>query len=441
MKRLVALLALFAALFVALPASALPPVAHVLPGSFQPNWSSACVLWLRADLGITFVQGPVIATGTSPPAVTFTGSPASSKNSIVLTCTGAGTQTTATFSWTLNGIAQTPFTAAATVALTGTGITANFPVGSYTNTPSADTYTSVVTVSSWADQSGLGNTAAQATAAAQPNFLPTGWPNGKPTLQWTGTSGVYLGTGATVTLGAYSGFVVADTTVGGCLYGHGASTTNGGLSGGRTLGFGAGTGYLYVDGCRRISGTSYHFTNSNQNVTATGSHFTTETVVGQHLWSSTLLTSTPVINTISSDTAIILGSNWTGTTTTTATAGITDSTGTQLRAIVQPNSIAWQTDGNPHALFTQYNGTLASELLSVDGTDQAPYTTIVAGTPGVLTLTDELYVGNCGSGVTSQPTGLIGEVVLYKAAQAAATTMASAITQTRAYSQSFWGTP
>ena len=135
--------------------------------------------WVRSDLGVTLVQGPVVATGTSPPAVTFSGTPSSSSNSIVLTCTGAGTNTTATFSWTLNGVAQTPFTAAATVVLTGTGITATFPVGAYTNTPSADTYTSVVTVSAWADQSGGGHNATQATPIQQFAYLPTGGPNSR----------------------------------------------------------------------------------------------------------------------------------------------------------------------------------------------------------------------------------------------------------------------
>lgn len=140
---------------------------------FDPTQLAGLALWLRADLGVTIVQGPVVATGTTPPAVTFTGTPSSSSNTIVLTCTAAGTQTTATFSWTLNGVAQTPFTAAATVVLPGTGITANFPVGAYTNTPSADTYTSVVTVSAWADQSGTGDAnknVVQATATKQPAF-------------------------------------------------------------------------------------------------------------------------------------------------------------------------------------------------------------------------------------------------------------------------------
>ena len=160
------------------------------PTGFTPKSLPGLVLWLRADQGVTVVQGPVVATGTSPPAVTFSGTPASSSNSIVLTCTGAGTNTTATFSWTLNGIAQTPFTAAATVVLPGTGITATFPAGAYTNTPSADTYTSVVTVSAWADQSGNGNNGSQGTATSQPTYLLSVL-NGHPVLGFL-TAASYL---------------------------------------------------------------------------------------------------------------------------------------------------------------------------------------------------------------------------------------------------------
>lgn len=172
--------------------------------SFTPKSIPGLVLWLRSDLGVTIVQGPVLATGTTPPAVTFAGTPASPSNSIVLTCTGAGTNTTATFSWTLNGVAQTPFTAAATVLLPGTGITATFPTGSYTNTPSADTYTSVVTSSAWADQSGGGNNFTQATASLRPRFTP-GTYAGKPAITGARTSQL---TNAGLTSPASAGTIV-----------------------------------------------------------------------------------------------------------------------------------------------------------------------------------------------------------------------------------------
>lgn len=148
-----------------------------------PATLTGLVAWFRSDLGITLAQGPVVATGTTPPAVTFSGTPSSSSNTIVLTCTGAGTNTTATFAFTLNGVAQAPFTAAPTVVLPGTGITATLSVGPYTNTPSADTYTSVVVVSAWGDQSGNGHNAAQATALQQFAYLPTGGPSSTPVLQ------------------------------------------------------------------------------------------------------------------------------------------------------------------------------------------------------------------------------------------------------------------
>ena len=164
-------------------------------GAFGPTTPASLpglAFWVRSDLGVTLVQGPVVATGTSPPAVTFSGTPSSSSNSIVLTCTGAGTNTTATFSWTLNGVAQTPFTAAATVVLPGTGITATFPVGTYTNTPSADTYTSVVTVSQWNDQSGNGFNATQATALKQFAYLATSGPNGTPVMAGNNANGTLM---------------------------------------------------------------------------------------------------------------------------------------------------------------------------------------------------------------------------------------------------------
>lgn len=189
--RLLALvLALATALSLTAPGSAEPAVARVLPGSFQPNWGGHNVLWLQSNRGITFVQGSVVATGTTPPAVTFTGAPSTTTNTIVLTGTSTGALGTAAFSWALNGVAQTPFTSAASVVLTGTGITATFPTGTYT---SGNTYTSVVSVSRWADQSGGGNDVTQATATNQPAFqaVNSNYFN-LPTLNFNGASPQWL---------------------------------------------------------------------------------------------------------------------------------------------------------------------------------------------------------------------------------------------------------
>lgn len=166
----------------------------------------------RADQGQTLVQGPVSATGTAPPAVTFAGTPSSSTNTIVLTCTGTGTNTTATFSWTLNGVSQTPFTAASTVVLTGTGITATFPTGTYSSTPSADTYTSVVTSSAWADQSGNGHTLSQATAANQMAYGASSGPNSTPAMIGTAALQTFMATAAFTLTQAYWIWIVCRWT-------------------------------------------------------------------------------------------------------------------------------------------------------------------------------------------------------------------------------------
>ena len=184
------------------------------PLNFSPLQIAGCVLWLRSDLGVTFVQGPVVATGTTPPAVTLTGTPLSRKTSIQLICTAAGTQTTATFAYYLNGVFQNSFTSAAAVVLGTTGITANFPVGAYTNTPSADTYNSVVTVSAWADESGAGNNVTQATAALQPAY--TNGTNQKPGVTGDGVS-QYLKTAGNLSTAVATWFVVAFTSTQGAF--------------------------------------------------------------------------------------------------------------------------------------------------------------------------------------------------------------------------------
>lgn len=86
-----------------------------------------------------FVQGAVTGTGATVQAVTLSGTPILNPCSIIVTVQATGTNTTATASWSLNGVAQTPFTLAASVTLPGTDLTANFPSGTYT---SGDFYSS-----------------------------------------------------------------------------------------------------------------------------------------------------------------------------------------------------------------------------------------------------------------------------------------------------------
>ena len=88
--------------------------------------------------------GPVTQVGSGP-AVTFTGM-ATSNETVVLTITTGGTVAggLARFSWSLNGTVQaTGVTVASTVALTGTGLTANFASGT---TVVATTYTVVAII-------------------------------------------------------------------------------------------------------------------------------------------------------------------------------------------------------------------------------------------------------------------------------------------------------
>jgi hypothetical protein len=237
-----------------------------------------------------------------------------------------------------------------------------------------------------------------------------------------------------VALGAFTGYVVAKTSAGGVLYGHGISTTNGGISGGRSLGsVGA---VMYVDGSVPITGTAYNFTNGSANVSATGSRFTTELVVGQHIISSNQSSTVYLIDTITNDTNLIMHTTFTGTTTTTATAVKLDSVATSNRSDLQPNSITWASDNAPHCLVQRYNGTQAGHLLSVDGVDQAPYTVSIAGNTGTAVLTDVVWIGNAGSGGTSAPTGLIAEIALFNRSL-----LDSEINLLHAYSQAMWGTP
>lgn len=147
---------------------------------FTPAQLPGLVLWLRADLGITYVQGPVVATGTTPPTVTLSGTPTSATNTIEIDITGIGILGVALFSWKWNGVVQqTAQVTAASFPLAGTGITASFGAGTYA---ANDVYTSVVTVSAWADQSGNGNNASQAALISQPAYQVNGGANNTPYL-------------------------------------------------------------------------------------------------------------------------------------------------------------------------------------------------------------------------------------------------------------------
>ncbi len=75
---------------------------------FSPTWIPGLALWLRADLGVTAVAGPVTATGTTPPTVTLAGTPTAAQTSaatpyVELDCTTLGILGTSLYTLKLNG--------------------------------------------------------------------------------------------------------------------------------------------------------------------------------------------------------------------------------------------------------------------------------------------------------------------------------------------------
>lgn len=161
------------------------------------------VVWLRADQGIT-LGGTLRATGTAPPAWTISGTATRQVGlhmeiDSVAGGTGLGQ---ATYKWSENNgttyIATGVVTAAGPTALGTTGLSVAQAVGPYNIDNKWD-----ATVSAWADQSGLGNHATQATAANQPLFSLAGY-GGVSCVDWeSGSAGRGLDTGS-VSLGAYT---------------------------------------------------------------------------------------------------------------------------------------------------------------------------------------------------------------------------------------------
>lgn len=141
---------------------------------FRPTQLPGCVLWLRADLGLTFGgMGTVTAAGTTPPTVTLSGVPNGPYSLRIET--GAGALGAATFRGSLDGGATWPYTGTtgASVPLSSpiaSGLTVAFGAGTYA---ADNVYTSASAVSQWSDQSGAGNHATQSTLANMPTWSPS----------------------------------------------------------------------------------------------------------------------------------------------------------------------------------------------------------------------------------------------------------------------------
>ena len=99
------------------------------------DWTSGGTIKVGGGVLVNpeIVMLDVSQTGADP-AVTLTGTPVAQGTSIEIDITLGGARGTAQFTWKLNGAVQaSDQLTAATFALGATGLTANFPVGTYTN--------------------------------------------------------------------------------------------------------------------------------------------------------------------------------------------------------------------------------------------------------------------------------------------------------------------
>ncbi len=140
-------------------------VAAPFNGNFASLFTPGTVLQsVQTDLGLTY-GGTLLATGTTPPVITLTGTLAGAPTAITVTDTLPGILGTWTGLVTYGDNSTQAFTSAAAVALTGkgAGLTLNIAAGA-----AAGDNTWKATCSGLADQSGNGKNYSQATASTQP---------------------------------------------------------------------------------------------------------------------------------------------------------------------------------------------------------------------------------------------------------------------------------
>jgi len=147
-----------------------------LPGA------GSLVGYLRPTTGLVLL-GAMRATGTSPPAVTLSGTLSRCAN-VVIDCDTGGARGTATVSWTINGVTGgTGVLTAATVDLIPASpgaLVANFPTGTYN---ADDNWRSVI--STWTGHRGNVYDGASGSESVRP-FVDT--LNGRPAIRTDGTA-------------------------------------------------------------------------------------------------------------------------------------------------------------------------------------------------------------------------------------------------------------
>lgn len=130
--------------------------------------SATLLAWFRTPESIQ-LGGTPLAGGTSPPTVTLTGTLTNQDIDFYMTMPVGGARGTATYSVSVTGVGGAVFqtgTTAATVALGATGITINFPVGTYN---SNNTYHAVS--SQWNDKTVNAHNYVNTTAGTRPFVL------------------------------------------------------------------------------------------------------------------------------------------------------------------------------------------------------------------------------------------------------------------------------
>jgi hypothetical protein len=148
----------------------------------KPTQIKGLLGWYTSKAGIILSSSVMLSAGTSPPLVTITGAgltlafPTSVAIRIAIDSTAGGTaRGQATFKYFADG-GTTPIatgvTTAATVALTGaaSGITANFPTGTYNTNQTWD-----APLATWQDQSGGANHLIVAPSSKGPIVNLTGY--------------------------------------------------------------------------------------------------------------------------------------------------------------------------------------------------------------------------------------------------------------------------
>lgn len=141
------------------------------PGGTSPIDVPNLALWLRADQGIVFggMFAPV-ATGTTPPTVTFSGTPSATVQSFDMTCTILGILGTSHVNININGVSVYAGISAASLG-PFSGITVHIAAGAMAIN---DEWTSVPSVASWTSIGGTATVFTQATTADMPAWIAPG---------------------------------------------------------------------------------------------------------------------------------------------------------------------------------------------------------------------------------------------------------------------------